>query len=160
MLENPWRAALKLLHYNGVEPADTYLIQVQLAAQINAWTAEEVTGHIALSLEGKALQLLIDLRQEELGDWMVLKTAIQCRFRRHTHADNARDLLSKCRRGVGESLGACAADLCTYAWRGHPNFGEAVQEELTVQAFIRGLRPERTSTTACPQHSDSGSGRG
>ena len=59
-----WRSGLiipgglKLPHYNGEEPADTNLIQVQLVAQINAWTAEEVASHVALSLEGRALQLL------------------------------------------------------------------------------------------------------
>ncbi|CAM9146342.1 unnamed protein product [Lampetra planeri] len=73
----------------------------------------------------------------------MLKTAIQHRFGCRPHADDARDLLTKRKRGVEESLGAYAADLRAYARRGHPDFGETVQEELAVQAFIRGLQPER-----------------
>ena len=41
-----------------------HLIQVQLVAQINTWTVEEVAGQVALSLEGKALQLLTDLNRK------------------------------------------------------------------------------------------------
>lgn len=69
---------------------------------------------------------------------MVLKTAIQRQFGRCTHADIARDLLSKRRRGVGH--------LCCRPTHLHPTetpqIGEAVQEELTVQALIRGLQPQ------------------
>ena len=86
-LENPRQAALKLLPYTGEEPADTYLIQVQLAAQISAWTVEEVAGHAALSWEGKALQLLTNLRPE----------TIQRRFGHCAHNDNAREA---CRRSL------------------------------------------------------------
>ncbi len=56
----------KLQRYNREVPTDTYLMQVQLAAQLNGWTAEEIVGHVALSLEGKALQILTDLQPEEL----------------------------------------------------------------------------------------------
>lgn len=142
-LETHPRSTHKLPRYNGEIAADTYLLQVQLAAQLNAWTAAETARHVALSLEGNALQILTDLRPDELQDWVVLKTAIQHRFGRRLYADDARDQLAKRQRGIGESLGAYAADLRTYARRGHPNFSEEVQEELAVQAFIRGLQPER-----------------
>lgn len=70
------QSMIKLHRYNGEEPADTFLLQVQLAAQINRWSDEETAGHVALSLEGKALQILTDLRPAELRDWLKLKGAI------------------------------------------------------------------------------------
>lgn len=137
------QSMIKLQRYNGEEPADTYLLQVQLAAQINGWSAEETAGHVALSLEGRALKILTDLRPAELRDWPKLKRAIQRRFDRHLLVVDARDRLAKRRRELGESLGTYAADLRSYTRRGHPDFSERVQEELTVQAFLRGLQPER-----------------
>lgn len=127
----------KLPRYNGDGPANTYLLQVQLAAQLNARTTKETTRHVALSLEGSALQILTELQPDDLQDWVVLKTAIQHRFGCHLSAD---DQLANGQRGIVESLGAYAADLRTYACRGHPNFSEEMQEELAVQAFIQRLR--------------------
>lgn len=59
--EANWQETLKLLCFSGDEPLVAYLIQVQLAAQLNGWFSKEVAIHVALSLEGKALQTLIDL---------------------------------------------------------------------------------------------------
>ena len=53
---------MKLPHYNGESPLETYRIQVQLAVRFNAWSAEETGVQVALTLEGKALQVLNDLK--------------------------------------------------------------------------------------------------
>lgn len=71
------RTSIKLPRYTGEASADTYLVQVQLAAQLNSWTSQETAVHVALSLEWRALQILTDLQPDELQDWVVLKAALQ-----------------------------------------------------------------------------------
>lgn len=129
--------------YNGEDPPETYLIQVQLASQLNAWSAEETAVQVALALEGKALQILTDLQPEERFNWQAIERALKHRFCRHAHADDARDKLVSRQREEGESLGGYAADLCFYARHGYPTFHAEVQDELALQAFVRGLQPER-----------------
>ncbi|XP_039453944.1 LOW QUALITY PROTEIN: uncharacterized protein LOC120432803 [Oreochromis aureus] len=139
----PVRGSMKLPRYNGEAPPETYLIQVQLAAQLNGWSTEETAVQVALALEGRALQILTDLQPEERLSWPAVARAMQSRFGLRTHADDARDKLASRPRRQEESLGAYAADLCLYARRGYPAFDAAAQEELALQAFVRGLQPKR-----------------
>ncbi|CAI5678294.1 unnamed protein product [Oreochromis niloticus] len=114
----PVRGSMKLPRYNGEAPPETYLIQVQLAAQLNGWSTEETAVQVALALEGRALQILTDLQPEERLSWPAVARAMQSRFGLRTHADDARDKLASRPRRQEESLGAYAADLCLYARRG------------------------------------------
>ena len=97
-------SVMKLPSYNGEEPPETYLIQVQLVAQFNAWSAEETAVQVALALEGKALEVLTDLQPEEHFDWHTIEGVIQHRFSRQAHADDAQEKLAGCRRRDGGSL--------------------------------------------------------
>ena len=54
-----------LLHYNGERVPKTYLIQVQLVAQFNAWLVEKMEVQVILALEDKALQIFTDLQLVE-----------------------------------------------------------------------------------------------
>ncbi|KAG9331908.1 hypothetical protein JZ751_016596, partial [Albula glossodonta] len=50
----------KLLRYSGAESPEPYLAQVELAARHNRWSTEETAVHLALALEGRAVQRDID----------------------------------------------------------------------------------------------------
>ncbi|CAI5670428.1 unnamed protein product [Oreochromis niloticus] len=133
--------SMKLPHYNGEEPPETYLIQVQLAAQLNGWSTEETAVQVALALEVRALQILTDLQPEERLSWRTVARAMQSRFGLCTHADDAQDELASRPQRQEESLGAYYLRL--YAQSGYPAFDAAAQEELALQAFVRGLQPKR-----------------
>ena len=141
--EAPRRTNTKLPRYNGENPLETYLVQVRLAANLNGWSAEETGVQVALALEGKALQVLVDLPPEEHASWTAIEAALQRRYGRRVFTDDARDQLASRRRGDVESLGAFAADLRLYARRGYPTFNQSQQDELALQAFVRGVQPER-----------------
>ncbi|CAI5648644.1 unnamed protein product [Oreochromis niloticus] len=47
----------KVPKYNGLTPLEPYLSQVRLAASHNGWSDEEAATHLALALEGDALQV-------------------------------------------------------------------------------------------------------
>ncbi|KAF7655090.1 hypothetical protein LDENG_00060900 [Lucifuga dentata] len=140
------RGGIKLPRYNGDGPLDTYLIQVRMAAQLNGWTDDETAIHLALVLEGKALQTLSDLNPEEQLNCAALMAALMAaleqRFGQPAYHDEARTQLSSRTRREGESLGVFATDLRFLTCRGYSSFLPPVQEELDLQAFIRGLHPE------------------
>lgn len=136
-------SAIKLTKYSGVEPLEPYLAQVQLAAWHNQWGPQETAVHVALALEGKALQVLLDLAPTERHDFAALTAALERRFGRRTSTDHMRDQLSGRRRHEGESLGTFAADVRFLAQRGYPLFDANVQEELALHAFMQALTPDR-----------------
>ncbi len=137
------RSPAKLPRYSGLTPLEPYLAQVDLAALHDGWSREETATHLALALEGPALQVLIDLSPEERRDLQALTAALNCRFGQRTSAEQSREELTNRRRHEGESVGALAADIRVYARRGYPTFPAAAREELSLHAFLRGLTPER-----------------
>lgn len=137
------RTPAKLPKYNGATPLEPYLSQVQLAARHSGWSDEEAATHLALALEEKALQVLLDIAPAEQRDLQALTMALQRRFGQQLYTDQSREQLANRRRLEGESLGTFAADVQLHARRGYPQFNTAAQEDLALHAFLRGLTPER-----------------
>lgn len=95
---------------------------------------QETADQIALALEGKVLQLLTDLRPDKRLDWQAMERTMKHHFGLLAHANDARDKLVSRRKEEGEVW----VRLC-----GYPTFHATVQDELALQAFIRGLQPEQ-----------------
>ncbi|MGH0159399.1 UNVERIFIED_CONTAM: hypothetical protein FKN15_037244 [Acipenser sinensis] len=87
------------------------------------------------------MQALLDLDPEEPCDFHTLSTALQRRFGQVESAVSLRNLLATRKRASGEKLGILAADTKYLARRGYPGLPPAVQEDLAMEAFIRGLNP-------------------
>lgn len=62
------RSPTKLPQYSRMTPLKPYLGQVDLAALHNELSREETATHLALALDGPALQVLINLFPEERHD--------------------------------------------------------------------------------------------
>lgn len=137
------RSPAKLPRYSGLTPLEPYLAQVDLAALHDGWTREETATHLALALEGPALQVLSDLSPEERRDIQALTAALNSRFGQRTSAEQSREELTNRRRREGESVGAFAADIRVHTRKGYPTFPATAREELSLHAFLRGLTPER-----------------
>lgn len=133
----------KVPKYNGLTPLEPYLSQVRLAARHNGWSDEEAATHLALALEGDALQVLLDLAPSEQHELQVLTIALERRFGQLHSTDQSREQLTNRSRRPGESLGTFAADVLLYARRGYPEFPAVAREELSLHAFLRGLFPEQ-----------------
>ncbi|CAI5637006.1 unnamed protein product [Oreochromis niloticus] len=139
----------KVPKYNGLTPLEPYLSQVRLAARHNGWSDEEAATHLALALEGDALQVLHDLAPSEQHELQALTIALERRFGQRHSTDQSREQLTNRSRRPGESLGIFAADVLLYARRGYPEFPAAAREELSLHAFLRGLFPERLRQHVC-----------
>ncbi|XP_042073272.1 uncharacterized protein LOC121813519 [Haplochromis burtoni] len=109
----------------------------------SGWSEEETATHLALALEGDALQILLDLAPAEQHELQALTAALERRFGQRHSTDQSREQLTNRSRRPGESLGTFAADVLLYARRGYPEFPAAAREELSLHAFLRGLFPER-----------------
>ncbi|KAG2466426.1 CELF4 protein, partial [Polypterus senegalus] len=128
----------------------TGMHKVDLAALHNGWSCEEAATHLALALEGPALQVLIDLPPEECRDLQALTDALTRRFGQRTSAEHNREELTNRHRREGESVGAFAADIRVYVRKGYPTFSTAAREELSVHAFLRALHQSvSVSTPVC-----------
>ncbi|CAI5638952.1 unnamed protein product [Oreochromis niloticus] len=93
----PGRTAAKLQHYTGATQLEPCLAQVTLAATHNGWGQEETATHLALALEGPALQVLLDLPLEEQRDLRALTTALG---RRVNHEFWLADITDECIVGL------------------------------------------------------------
>ncbi|KAK2919619.1 hypothetical protein Q8A73_001823 [Channa argus] len=134
---------VKLPRYSGLTPLEPYFAQVELAALHGGWSGEETATHLALALEGPALQVLADLLPEDRRKLQAITAALQWRFGQRTSVEQSREQLAGRYRHDGESLGAFAADVQLYTQRGYPTFPVASREELSLHSFLRGLAPER-----------------
>ncbi|KAJ8349268.1 hypothetical protein SKAU_G00243980 [Synaphobranchus kaupii] len=134
---------LKLPHFNGTASLESYLAQLELAAQLSGWTPEQTAGHLALALEGPALEAILDLPPTERQNLQALTAALQRRFIRHRSAEASREKLLSRYRCEEESWGKVAADVQRYAREAYPEFNAAAQEKLALHAFLRALTPER-----------------
>ncbi len=139
---NQPRAIFKLPWYAGTVPPEPYLSQVRLAPLQNGWITEETAAHMALALEGKALQVLLDLMPAQHWHYVTLAGAQNQRFGKRIWTESMCDqLIHHCRRN-GKNLGAYAADMHIYTQRGYPTFNPATRKELAVDKFIQGFTPE------------------
>ncbi|KAJ8364486.1 hypothetical protein SKAU_G00133170 [Synaphobranchus kaupii] len=84
---------LKLPRFNGTASLESYPAQLELAAQLGGWTPEQTAGHLALALEGPALEAILDLLPVERQNLQALTAALQRRFIQHRSAEASREKL-------------------------------------------------------------------
>ncbi|CAL9692670.1 unnamed protein product [Knipowitschia caucasica] len=133
----------KLPKYSGTTPVEPFLAQVRLASWHSGWSDDETATHLALALEGVALQILLDLSLEDQQDLQALMIGLERRFGKRLHAEESREQLSGLYRKEGENLGTFAANIQFHTQRGYPQFPVAARDELALHAFLQGLTPER-----------------
>ena len=85
---------------------EPYLAQFRLVEWHNGWGDGEAVVHLALALEGTAVQALLDLAPEEQRDRRALIRALERRFGQRAAVNHSRErLTSRRRRREGERLG-------------------------------------------------------
>ncbi|MGH0127559.1 UNVERIFIED_CONTAM: hypothetical protein FKN15_031313 [Acipenser sinensis] len=132
---------VKAGRYDGTSPWEAYQAKFKMAALNNAWSPTEKADQLAAALDGKALQVLLDLGPDELDSYDVIATALDRRFGRVEPAVGLRQHLATRIRGPREKLGVLAADVLYLALRGYPDYPPATQGDLAMEAFVRGLTP-------------------
>ena len=97
---------MRLPKFSGATQLEPYLAQVRLVEWHNRWGAGEAVVHLALALEGTAVQALLDLAPEDQRDLRALIRALERRFGQWAAMNHSRELLTnRRRRREGERLG-------------------------------------------------------
>ncbi|MGH0166133.1 UNVERIFIED_CONTAM: hypothetical protein FKN15_050592 [Acipenser sinensis] len=141
MMQVAGRSTVKAGRYVGTLPWEAYQVKFKMAALNNAWSPTEKAGQLAAALDGKALQVLLDLGPDELVSCDLIATALDRRFGRVEPAVGLRQRLATQIRGPGEKLGVLAADVLYLVRQGYPDYLPAMQGDLAMEAFVRGLTP-------------------
>lgn len=84
------RTTFELPRYASIVSPQPYLAQVTPAALHNGRVMEE----IALALEGKAMQVLVDLTPAKQRDYPTVAATLQYRFGQQITTDDMRDRLA------------------------------------------------------------------
>lgn len=107
-----------------------------MRSQASGWSPKKTAIRVTLSLEGEVLEVLGDLLYHVQRNWAAIQGALHHCFGQHMPREDACKKLSGQQQRGRENLGAFTADLLR---QGYPDFSADVQEELALQAFLRGL---------------------
>ncbi|MBN3277282.1 ZMYM1 protein, partial [Polyodon spathula] len=119
----------------------------KMAARNNAWSLTEKAGQLVGALDGKALQVLLDLAPDEMASYDVIATALDRRFGRIEPVVGLLRSLATWIRGPREKLGVLAADVLNLAWWGYPDYPPATQGDLAMEAFVHNAAVSGLSKT-------------
>ncbi len=140
---NKSRSCLKLGRYDGRSSYEAFQKKFELVAEVNGWDEFESVGQLAAALDGYALQVLLDVQGSKVYSSQALHQALFRRFGDTTPPTALRQQFQEHTRQPKEPLGVFMADLRHLAQRSYPTFSEHVRDALILDAFIRGLTPDR-----------------
>ncbi|RXM35402.1 hypothetical protein EOD39_12992 [Acipenser ruthenus] len=117
------------------------LAQFELAAIEHIWSSAIKASYLTQSLEGSALESLLDLEPEERADYRVLLRALKRRFGESESYLLLQNQLQNRRQIHGERLGALAADINRLARRTYCSKGNSFIRRIALDAFLRSIEP-------------------
>lgn len=122
----------------GVPGDLLYLIQVQLAAQHNAWSEEETVMHLVLAVEEEPLQGLLSLAY---GEQQSLMTLVEAPEQQEGRTSELAEL------GLRDSEIIHNGPL-HLQMEGLPAIPSPTEEDLALNAFVKALTQGRSRTCA------------
>ncbi|KAJ8352180.1 hypothetical protein SKAU_G00236560 [Synaphobranchus kaupii] len=129
----------KLRRFDGKGNWQVYLVQFNFIAEAAGWRENDV--NLAASLEGDALQALLDINEGEPPTFTLLSAALARRCGEVTLQIALKEQLQAKERWSGEKLALYAADVQRLTQRAYPQLTSPVKDSLALNAFLRGLRP-------------------
>lgn len=136
---NKTPSCLKLGRYDGRSSYEAFQKKFELVAVVNGWDEFERVGQLAAALEGDALQVLLDVKGSKVYSSQALHQALFRRFGDTTPPTALRQQFQEHTLQPKVFM----ADLRHLAQRSYPTFSEHVRDALVLDAFIRGLTPDR-----------------
>ena len=131
---------IRLPKYSGQHDLQTFLMQLETAAEFEGWSDRATTAQLILALEGEALAALEGLPDRHDGEAII--TALQDRFGQMNIEERSVALLQDRVRKEGEPLAIFAAELRKLVRRGYPLSPRGEIDRTLRRAFLRGLTPE------------------
>ncbi|KAK3083346.1 hypothetical protein FSP39_020349 [Pinctada imbricata] len=130
---------MKPQQYDGVEDLNEYLTHFNIVAEINGWSYQSKSLHLAGSLSGEARSLLNDLEPAKQRDFDSVVEALNNRYGTINRAEVYKTELQTRVRRKGETIPELAQAITKLAKKAYPNTTKEMIEVLALDYFTDAL---------------------
>ena len=117
-----------------------YITHFELCAEINEWSDVQKATHLAVSLQGPALELQCDMPREMRHSYVQLTQHLSARFGSQGRTDLFRTQLKSRVRRSGESLPELSQAIKRLVLRAYPQATVELREIMAMDYFIDALQ--------------------
>ena len=125
--------------YDGSSSWKDYLVQFDLIADLNHWSAENKALELAAALRGQAQSILSDLSLENRKSLSHLIEALTIRFKPENQMEIYQSQLKTRLRKKGEDLATLAQDLMRLVRKAYPSVSPEMKDKFAMDAFMDAL---------------------
>jgi len=125
--------------YNGKEPWSAYLMQFELIAENNNWTATTKAMELITALKDDAMVYASFLSQEVKSSFTALSSAMANRFGDHGYPETYRQELHTLRKQHKETIQEYASRVEMLVRKSLPTIDTRTHSTLSVEYMLRGL---------------------
>ena len=133
----------KVSTYDGKSSWADYLVQFEIAAEVNNWTQRQKAMELATCLTGVARGILSDLDPKDRLDYEALKRKLTLRFEPEDLMGVYQSQLRIRRRKRNESIPELIQDISKLTRKAFPLADEETREYMSVSSFISALDNEQ-----------------
>ena len=126
--------------FDGSVGWQDYITHFELCAEINEWSDVQKATHLAVSLQGPALELLSDMPCEMRHSYVQLTQHLSARFESQGRTDLFRTQLKSRVRRTGESLPELPQAITRLVLRAYPQATVELREIMAMDYFIDALQ--------------------
>ncbi|XP_069110225.1 uncharacterized protein [Argopecten irradians] len=125
--------------YDGTDDLEEYLTQFNIVSEINEWSYDSKSLHLAGSLVGGARALLNEMSHEQRRDYKSLVDALNTRFGSENRAEIFRSSLQSKVKGKDETIPELAQAIKRLTRKAYPNAASDMIELLSLDYFIDAI---------------------
>ena len=125
--------------YDGTSPWSAYQKHFELCAHINGWDEVAKAHFLAMSLKGRAQQVLSNLGTWQLDNYAAIKEVLRSRFDPEGREELYRIQLRNRRQAPKETLVELAQDIRMMVDRAYTDMAEASKDGLAKDYFLDAL---------------------
>ena len=126
--------------FDGSVGWQDYITHFELCAEINEWSDVQKATHLAVSLQGPALELLCDMPREMRHSYVPHTQHSSARFGSQGRTDLFRTQLKSRVRRCGESLPELSQAITRLVLRAYPQATVELREIMAMYYFIDALQ--------------------
>lgn len=142
VFESP-RNNLKPPTYDGTTELNSYITQFEMTSELNDWSYEKKALQLAVSLRGRAAEILNDIPTDRRRDYNLIIENLVDRFQ----PQNQRKLhVAKLRARIrrrNESLDDLANDIKKMTRLAYPDLSMKCKEEMALECFAEALNDDQ-----------------
>ncbi|MES9879355.1 MAG: hypothetical protein ABW185_00545 [Sedimenticola sp.] len=142
---SPPRPKLGIFRGDKAEKVEPFLCQFERAAGRRRWSSEHSASRLLDLLGGVALEFANRLPSHILKTYTLLSLHLTQRFSLKLNPRTARKELSTIRQVEGESIEDFSQKVSALAMDGHTTMDPHSLDELSVEAFLRGLHDKQAA---------------